>query len=78
MNSNQYESAAMKQLQEGAMQAGAQITTEDLEKTRKVLLKEIHAVARMPSLGPDGSSVVANTMAKYASLLVVLSRTADV
>ena len=59
------------------MQAGAEIATADLRKTSEVLLNEIHAAAQMPSLGQDGSSVVANTMAKYASLQVILSIKAD-
>lgn len=75
---NQFESNTIKSLHHESLQAGTEIAAEDLRKTREVLLKEIHAAARMPPLGQvDGSFVVANTIAKYASLQVILSIKAD-
>ena len=71
---NQYESNTIKALHHESLQAGAEIAATDLKMTREVLLKEIHGAARMPPLGQvDGSFVVANTIAKYASLQVILS-----
>jgi len=75
---NQYESNTIKELQQESLRAGTEIATADLRKTSEALLKELHAAARMPPLGQaDGSLVVANTIAKYASLLVILSIKAD-
>ena len=74
---NQYESNTIKALHHESLQAGTETATDDLTKTREDLLTEIHAAARMPPLGPDGSFVLANTIAKYASLQVILSIKAD-
>jgi hypothetical protein len=74
---NQYESNTIKALHHESLQAGTETATDDLTKTREDLLIEIHAAARMPPLGPDGSFVLANTIAKYASLQVILSIKAD-
>ena len=75
---NQYESNTIKALHHESLQAGTEIAAEDLRKTREALLIEIHAAARMPPLGQvDGSFVLANTIAKYASLQVIISKTED-
>jgi hypothetical protein len=74
---NQYESNTIKALHHESLQAGTETATDDLTKTREDLLIEIHAAARMPPLGTDGSFVLANTIAKYASLQVILSIKAD-
>jgi len=74
---NQYESNTIKALHHESLQAGTETATDDLTKTREDLLIEIHAAARMPPLGPDGSFVLANTIAKYASLQVIISKTED-
>jgi hypothetical protein len=74
---NQCESNTIKALHHESLQAGTETAADDLTKTREDLLIEIHAAARMPPLGPDGSFVLANTIAKYASLQVILSIKAD-
>lgn len=75
---NQYEINAIKPIQQESLRAGTELATADLRKTSEALLKELHAAARMPALGQeDGSLVVANTIAKYASLVVILSIKAD-
>jgi len=70
------ENDAISKLQESAREQGKQIATADIGKPAKTLLEEIHALAAMPSSSSFNPDKLADTLAKHASLQVIMANEA--